>query len=512
MKKLVLIFTVILSTLNSYAQSQTTSTSKDADFSNFYVTSDVMTWQLTGIAHNETHSGLYFRITVNNNKEGGVWFPKEIYISGAFGYLYPVGLTINGEEYELGKPWRYSKKNKGKWIDCLLYFPRIPAGISSINYCEPNFINWINIPVPDNPDPSEHTQWTESNLRSYWTNNQCLPIEGIYYFTTTNDKEWWGNSKHTLAVKKDGYQYKVIYLKGSNPGVWQEGDVKAVFVPTATLGLYKATTWLMENKINNEDFYLKFDEGSMSIYENTSNITADFLKLYPAIDENFVTEVSSPINNNASNAQQANPTGNGSGIFVSTNVIATNFHVVENASKIEVVIKDDEHIYNYTAKVLSVDKINDLALLIIDNTDFKGIGDIPYSLSNTTKDVGTAVFTMGFPMANYMGEEVKITDGVISSKTGYNGDIVTYQISAPIQPGSSGGPLFDKTGNLIGITNAGIISAQNVGYAIKSSYLCNLIESAPISINIPKYNSIGNSDLTEQIKILSKFVTYIKVY
>ena len=138
--------------------------------------------------------------------------------------------------------------------------------------------------------------------------------------------------------------------------------------------------------------------------------------------------------------------------------------------------------------------------------------NVPYSLSNTTKDVGTAVFTMGFPMANYMGEEVKITDGVISSKTGYNGDIVTYQISAPIQPGSSGGPLFDKNGNLIGITNAGIISAQNVGYAIKSSYLCNLIESAPISINIPKYNSIGNSDLTEQIKILSKFVTFIKVY
>ena len=100
MKKLVLIFTVILSTLNSYAQSQTTSTSKDADFSNFYVTSDVMTWQLTGIAHNETYSGLYFRIIVNNNKEGSFWFPKEIYISGAFGYLYPVGLTINGEEYE----------------------------------------------------------------------------------------------------------------------------------------------------------------------------------------------------------------------------------------------------------------------------------------------------------------------------------------------------------------------------------------------------------------------------
>lgn len=512
MKKIVLIFALILSMVHSYAQSQTTSTSEYADFSNFCVSNNIMACQLVGIAHDETYSALYFRITLNTNKDGALWFPKNIYISGAFGSFYPVRLIINAQEYGLEQPYRYAKWNKGKGADCILFFPRIPAGISSINYCYPNYINWTNIPVPDNPDPSEHTQWTESNLRSYWSNNQCLPIEGIYYFTTTNDKEWWGNSKHTLAVKRDGYQYKIIYLNGSNPGVWDEGDVKAVFVPTATLGLYKATTWLMENKINNEDFYLRFNEGSMSIYENTSNITADFLKLYPAIDENFVTGVSSPINNNVSNAQQANPTGTGSGILVSANVIATNFHIVKNASKIEVVIKDDEHIYNHTAKVLSADKINDLALLIIDDTDFKGIGDIPYSLSNTTKDVGTAVFTMGFPMADYMGEEVKITDGVISSKTGYNGDIVTYQISAPIQPGSSGGPLFDRTGNLIGITNAGIIGAQNVGYAIKSSYLCNLIESAPININIPKYNSIGNSDLTEQIKILSKFVTFIKVY
>ena len=115
-------------------------------------------------------------------------------------------------------------------------------------------------------------------------------------------------------------------------------------------------------------------------------------------------------------------------------------------------------------------------------------------------------------MATYMGEEVKITDGIINSKTGYDGDIVTYQISAPIQPGSSGGPLFDKAGYLIGITNAGIREAQNVGYAIKGSYLCNLIESAPVTINIPENNTIENMELTEQVKQLSKYVVFIKVY
>ena len=46
-----------------------------------------------------------------------------------------------------------------------------------------------------------------------------------------------------------------------------------------------------------------------------------------------------------------------------------------------------------------------------------------------------------------MGKEIKITDGIISSKSGYDGDITTYQISAPIQGGNSGGPLFDDNGN-----------------------------------------------------------------
>lgn len=55
------------------------------------------------------------------------------------------------------------------------------------------------------------------------------------------------------------------------------------------------------------------------------------------------------------------------------------------------------------------------------------------------------MFALGYPMSDILGEEIKVTDGIISSKTGYQGDVVTYQISVPIQPGNSGGPLFDKT-------------------------------------------------------------------
>ena len=115
-------------------------------------------------------------------------------------------------------------------------------------------------------------------------------------------------------------------------------------------------------------------------------------------------------------------------------------------------------------------------------------------------------------MSNILGEEIKVTDGIISSKTGYKGDIVTYQISAPIQHGNSGGPLFDKQGNIVGITNAGVEDAQNVGYAIKTSYLKNLIDVAPTSITLPTNNSISGLSFTEKIKRLTPYVVLIKIY
>ncbi len=512
MKKFFLCTILVISTLFSFAQSYDIKLKKNADYSKFVYSSKQQIWQLQGIAHNNRITAVFFQITINNNQEGWFSFPSNIYISGDFNSISPVLLTINGEEFSFDKPYTYERWNKGKKADCVLYFNRIPAGISRITYCEPNFIYWPDIPVSENNSDVVHSTWTEESLRSYWDNNKSLFVEGIYYFTSTNNKEWWGTKKHTLAVIKEGYEYKIIYLRGSDPGIWKEGDVKATFIPTATRGLYKATSWYMENKINNEDFYLSFKEGLMSIYENTSNTSADFLKLYPASDENYeVGRTSGTIGQQSSPITEKSK-ATGSGIFVSSNVIATNYHVINKAQKIEIIIKDGNNVSTHKAKILSADKTNDLALLSIDDSDFNGFGDIPYFISPSTNDVGTSIFTMGYPMANYMGEEVKITDGIINSKTGFEGDIVTYQISAPIQPGNSGGPLFNKKGELIGITNAGITAAQNVGYAIKSSYLCNLIESAPISIILPKTTKIANMELVDQIKTLSKYVVLVKVY
>ncbi len=495
------------------AQTSFVPSQSKVDYSAYKYVSTGLTYELTRVAHNDTYTGVFINVTITTNRGGWFKFPKNIYISGVFGNFYPVGIMIGGEESSLDKTWYYDSFCKGKSVEVLLFFPRVPPGVKYMDYCEPNFISWKNVPVADNPDLAEKSQWTEVSLRTHWEQNDCLKIEGIYYFTSTTSKEWWGNAKHTLAVIKDDYQYKLIYLRGANPGIWYEGDVKATFVPTATRGLYKATSWLMENKMNNEDFYLKFNDGFMSIYENTSNVSAEFLKLYPAVDENEESSTYPPKSDKSGSANRETvPVKTGSGVFVSDKIVVTNNHLITQANKIEVIIKDGYNVATYSAEILATDKTNDLALLNIGDSAFSGIGELPYAILTRTRDVGTSIFTMGYPMADYMGEEVKITDGIINSKTGYDGDIVTYQISAPIQPGSSGGPLFDKSGYLIGITNAGIMKAQNVGYAIKSSYLCNLIESAPVTITMPENNTIKEGDLTDQVKKLAKYVVFIKVY
>ncbi len=516
MKKILMIVAMIIG-LSLSASGQTmsqTEVSKTADYSQFVLNAKSQIWSLQGVVSNENYTGVFIRINIKNNKGGSFRFPKNIYISGEFGTLYPIGLQILEKDWELDKWWYYGNGNKNTKADCLVLFDRIPAGVSQISYCLPNYILWDNIPVIDNPNTAEVTQWTEPLLRNHWEETGITPIEGIYYFTITNKKEWWGDYKHTLAAIKDDYQYKLIYLKGSNPKIWKEGEVKATFVPTATPGLYKVTNWLMENKMSNDNMYLVFKDGMMSVYEGDKNITADFLKLYPAYDINM--QQASSGNRTISKPQAASSStqhkSSGSGIFVSSKIIATNYHVIDEASRVEVMVKTGNSISSYAAKVLCSDKTNDLALLSIDDSDFNGIGELPFVLSMKSREVGTSIFTMGYPMAEYMGDEVKITDGIISSKTGYDGDIVTYQISAPIQPGSSGGPLFDRSGNLIGITNAGIMSAQNVGYAIKSSYLYNLIESAPVAIDLPANDKLVGKDLIEQIKILAKYVVFIKVY
>ena len=108
-----------------------------------------------------------------------------------------------------------------------------------------------------------------------------------------------------------------------------------------------------------------------------------------------------------------------------------------------------------------------------------------------------------------MGTEMKLTTGVISSRSGFQGDVSTYQVSVPVQPGNSGGPLFNYRGELIGIINAKHTNAENVSYAIKTSYVRNLTESFTNGNLFPTANLISSKDLPGQVKSIKPFVYMI---
>jgi len=242
-----------------------------------------------------------------------------------------------------------------------------------------------------------------------------------------------------------------------------------------------------------------------------SNITNDFI-ISKTIDSRISVNIDSSIKKPNKTGEWA---GNGSGIIISkSGHIITNYHVIEDAESIEVEFILNEVVQKFNAEIVQVDKTNDLAVLKIFDINFDGLYELPYNFKTRSSDVGTKVYAYGYPMAlSVMGKEIKITDGIISSKSGYDGDITTYQISAPIQGGNSGGPLFDDKGNFLGINSSGLGAdvANNVGYTIKSSYVLNLIDVLPKTIDLPSSTKLQSLPLTEQIKEISKYVVLIKV-
>lgn len=161
----------------------------------------------------------------------------------------------------------------------------------------------------------------------------------------------------------------------------------------------------------------------------------------------------------------------GSGFFITENgYLLTNFHVVEKARTVKV--KHSGLLYD--AEVVRKDKGADLAVLRVAGK-FK---PLPLADSRTVK-LGERVFTLGFPKVGIQGEEPKFTEGSISSLFGAQDDSARFQISVPVQPGNSGGPLVNSAGQVVGIIVSGIPGLQNVNYAVKSNRARLVFEDVP---------------------------------
>lgn len=142
----------------------------------------------------------------------------------------------------------------------------------------------------------------------------------------------------------------------------------------------------------------------------------------------------------------------GSGFFYEPGKIATNYHVMEGANKIEFEY-DDGTLYSSNVSIIGYDPNLDLVALTISDTHTPAL---PLGNSDTLIR-GSKIYTIGSPM----GLTNTLGSGIVSSIRHQS-----IQITSPISPGSSGGALLDEYGNVVGITNAGIIEGENLGFAI----------------------------------------------
>lgn len=203
------------------------------------------------------------------------------------------------------------------------------------------------------------------------------------------------------------------------------------------------------------------------------------------------------------------PKGSGTCFAINSDgYIATCHHVVEGAREFRIRGIGNDFNKTYKARLVSTDKNKDLAILKIYDSSFRGFGNIPYRISSLIADVGEDVYVLGYPLRAIMGDEIKLTNGVVSSHSGFQGDRKTYQVSATVQMGNSGGPVFDANGNVIGVVNARL-AVESASYVVKSTYLnSNAIE---IGIRTNNTNSLQGLPLAEQIKRIKPFVYIIEV-
>lgn len=194
----------------------------------------------------------------------------------------------------------------------------------------------------------------------------------------------------------------------------------------------------------------------------------------------------------------------GTGFYVSQYDVLTNQHVIEGCSDVTVLDHRGEKI---SASVTRTDKLNDLAVLRTErSTDAR-----PATLRQSGMRVGDQVAVFGFPLAGMLSTSGSLTSGNISSMAGLGDDVRLFQISAPIQPGNSGGPLLDMSANVIGITNMKLSDLataeetgslpQNVNFAIKSSVAVNFLDAHSVRYDAtPNTQPLSLPDVVDRAK------------
>jgi serine protease Do len=188
-------------------------------------------------------------------------------------------------------------------------------------------------------------------------------------------------------------------------------------------------------------------------------------------------------------------------------LMITNAHVVKNSINIRVFNVRGQQ---FNAFVVRLDITRDVAIIKIDDAQFKPFSSLPYGISKNTSDIAEPIFTLGFPR-----DEIVYGEGYLSAKTGYNGDTLSCQIAVPANPGNSGGPIFNHNGEVIGILSAKETQTEGAVFAIQSKYIYQALDELkknPLykNVKVPSKSNVNELDKIEQVKKIQDYIFMVK--
>jgi S1-C subfamily serine protease len=201
----------------------------------------------------------------------------------------------------------------------------------------------------------------------------------------------------------------------------------------------------------------------------------------------------------------------GSGFVVSaTGDVLTNAHVVEGCESATGQLPTGQ----FPLTIVNVDKQNDLAIL---RTAFK-LPAVATFRDGKAVRAGENVIVVGFPLQGMLANQMNVTTGTVSALAGISNDSTQLQMTAPVQPGNSGGPLLDKAGNVVGVVVAKLAALnmasqtgalpENVNFAIKAEIARAYLDSRGVDyVNRKAGKAKEVADIGDEARAYTVFIS-----
>ena len=253
---------------------------------------------------------------------------------------------------------------------------------------------------------------------------------------------------------------------------------------------------LKENSVTIIEGAMGHDPFDFNKFERMGYSYQQFIDLFEDMKRTFKIKCEENTSNSETGGSNI---ASGTAFFINNKGnLLTNNHVVDGCiqSKINYLNKE------YDAQILATDKTLDLALLkvnLVPKSYLSFSGSMPKKLQK--------IYVAGYPFGKGLSDDLKITDGIISSLKGVEDNSNELQVSAPINHGNSGGPIVGQKGELVGIAVSGLAKeiSEGINFGIKSSAAANFLSVNEIQPSVSNNRSIDDDKL---LKILEESTVY----